>query len=556
MPDNASDIEAQLQALRDLFRSKLDSDLPELERQAQALEQSGDQSDALQAMKISLHKLAGSSGTFGYPALGEAARALEIQVGSWLESGGIPSAEIKDFQRDIRKLREEVEGRAEVADQTREQTENSSRESDDKNGITICLVEDDQDLSEELVRVFGHFGYRVDHHERLPEAAAAIARQKPDVLIMDVVFHDNGLNTIEEVALHPVFQELDRPIIFLSDQDDFHARVQASRIGAEGFFLKPLDIPKVIDRLEQGLRNRQTVPYRLLVVDDDEVLARRYELVLRNAGMEVKAISNPELLLDVMADFQPELVLMDLVMPEFSGTDLARIIRMHDEWLSMPIVYLSAETDMDKQLTAMSMGGDDFLTKSISDRHLVAAVSARAARMRQLSELMTKDSLTGLLKHSLIKEQIVQEFARFQRGGKPLCVAMLDIDHFKVVNDNYGHAMGDQVIKALAHLLKQRLRRSDSIGRYGGEEFAVALPDCDTDSAVALLEEIRTRFKEIRFSAEEKNFSVTLSAGAVSAQGCSDASDMMVAADEAMYAAKHGGRDRVCTGSCAQGMMR
>ncbi|HDQ39761.1 MAG TPA: response regulator [Desulfonatronum sp.] len=127
-------------------------------------------------------------------------------------------------------------------------------------GALICLVEDDEALAEELIRVFGHFGYRVDRHARLPEAASAIRRHKPDVLIMDVVFHDNGLNTIEHVALHPAFHELDRPIIFLSDQDDFSARVQAARIGAEGFFLKPLDIPKLIDRLEQSLRRQQVPP--------------------------------------------------------------------------------------------------------------------------------------------------------------------------------------------------------------------------------------------------------------------------------------------------------
>ncbi|HDQ39760.1 MAG TPA: diguanylate cyclase [Desulfonatronum sp.] len=285
-------------------------------------------------------------------------------------------------------------------------------------------------------------------------------------------------------------------------------------------------------------------------MDNDEASARRLAQVLRQAGMEVKAVTNPERLLEAMVQFHPELILMNLIMSGYSGTDLARVIRMHGEWVSLPIVYLSAERDMDKQLSAMSSGGDDFLTKPISDRHLVAAVSVRAARMRQLSELMTKDSLTGLLTHSRIKEQIALEYARAKRSHKPLCVAMLDIDHFKVVNDTYGHAIGDQVIKALAHLLKQRLRKTDSIGRYGGEEFVVVLPDCDQESALTLLEDIRTRFKEIRFSAEGREFSVTLSAGAVFASDYQDASAMIVAADEAMYAAKNKGRDRICLEEC------
>lgn len=555
MPENSTvDMSAQLQALRDLFQDRLTMELPELERRAATLATSGEHEDDLNFLHHALHKLAGSAGTFGFAKLGKDARQLEMEVRGWLNAGAIPAAKLPAFLKAINALRHQIspldppteDGQPEPLDPPDVFFEETA-------GALICLVEEDQELSEELQRVFGHFGYRVEHYARLTDAASAIAKRKPDVLIMDVVFHDNGLNTIEHVALHPVFQELDRPIIFFSDQDDFHARVQAARIGAEGFFLKPLDIPKLINRLEQSLRYRQKLPYRLLVVDDDEELARHYAVVLRNAGMDVKTVSNPEMVLDVMAEFHPELVLMDLTMPGYSGMDLARVIRMHDEWVSLPIVYLSAETDLKKQLLAMNSGGDDFLTKPISDEHLAAAVESRAARMRQLSELMTKDSLTGLLKHSLIKEQIALDFARGRRDNKPLCVAMLDIDHFKVVNDNYGHAMGDQVIKALAHLLKRRLRKTDSIGRYGGEEFAVTLPNCDLQAAFELLEDIRNRFKEIQFNAENKQFSVALSGGVVQAKEFENASDMLVAADEALYKAKRGGRDRVVMGKRSGG---
>lgn len=554
MPDNSSvDISAQLHALRDLFQERLNSELPALERSAASLATAGDHEETLNFLHHTLHKLAGSAGTFGFAELGKEARRLEIEVRSWLESGEVPAANLPAFLRGVRSLRRGMNVPSGEGGQSQEIAPQPVSSSEVKDSPLICLVEDDHALSEELKRVFGHFGYRVEHHDRLTTAAKAISGHKPEALIMDVVFHDNGLNTIEQVALHPVFRELDRPIIFLSDQDDFHARVQAARVGAEGFFLKPLDIPKLIDRLEQSLRHQHRPPYRLLIVDDDDDLARHYAFVLRNAGMEVKTVSNPEMLLEVMTEFHPELILMDLAMPGYDGIDLARVIRMHDEWVSLPIIYLSAETDMDKQLSAMHSGGDDFLTKPISDEHLAAAVAVRAARMRQLSELMTKDSLTGLLKHSRIKEQIALDFARSRRGNKPLCVGMLDIDHFKVVNDNYGHAMGDQVIKALAHLLKQRLRKTDSIGRYGGEEFAVALPDCDARAAFELLEDIRVRFKEIRFNAEGKHFSVTLSAGAVDAKSFENASDMLIAADEALYAAKRGGRDRVVMGGRFEG---
>lgn len=221
------------------------------------------------------------------------------------------------------------------------------------------------------------------------------------------------------------------------------------------------------------------------------------------------------------------------------------MIRQYDEWVALPIVYLSAETDLDEQIRALGRGADDFLTKPISDAQLVAAVKVRAARSRQLGDLMSKDSLTGLLKHARIKEEVENELQRARRHDKPVCVVMTDIDHFKKVNDTYGHAAGDRVIKALAQLLKQRLRKTDAIGRYGGEEFAIVLPECAPDSAKATMDDIRQRFAALRFIQGEQEFSVTLSAGIASSEAGDSPGQLLVAADEALYQAKHGGRNQV-----------
>jgi diguanylate cyclase (GGDEF)-like protein len=239
-------------------------------------------------------------------------------------------------------------------------------------------------------------------------------------------------------------------------------------------------------------------------------------------------------------------VLLDVSMPGCSGPELAQIIRMNDDWLRVPIIYLSAETDVSKQMNALIKAGDDFITKPISDNALVAAVFSRAQRARILSNALSRDSLTGLLKHADIKEQAAVELERAQRSGKPASVAMLDIDFFKKVNDSYGHAAGDNVIRALANLLRQRLRRVDSLGRYGGEEFLVVLPDCSAEQAHKILDEIRQRFAELKFIASGSEFSVTLSAGIASTETTStDASDLLDKADQALYAAKHSGRNRV-----------
>ena len=145
-----------------------------------------------------------------------------------------------------------------------------------------------------------------------------------------------------------------------------------------------------------------------------------------------------------------------------------------------------------------------------------------------------------------IKEAVMTEFDRMSRSGEHFCVAMVDLDHFKQVNDNYGHAMGDIVISTIATLLRKRLRRSDRAGRYGGEEFLVVLPKCGADDAKLLLDNILASFREIHFSSGSQHFSCTFSAGIVSSIGeYTSAEIMMNAADEMLYQAKHQGRNQV-----------
>jgi diguanylate cyclase (GGDEF)-like protein len=211
----------------------------------------------------------------------------------------------------------------------------------------------------------------------------------------------------------------------------------------------------------------------------------------------------------------------------------------------VPIIYLSAEDDLDKQLDAMSEGGDDFLTKPIKPRHLITTVRNRAARARNLKARMVRDSLTGLYNHTHILQLLEDCSFRARRESKPLSFAMLDIDHFKRVNDSHGHPMGDRVIKSLALFLKQRLRKTDYIGRYGGEEFAIVMPDTDLDSACKVLDEIRGRFAEIHYPAQPQDLWCTFSAGVVELCDGSDSLMMAAQADEALYRAKDAGRNRV-----------
>ncbi len=553
---SAEAIAAQLARLREDYQARLPGELAALSTLASSLDGSDADSARLEELHQRLHKLAGSGGTFGLISLGAQARLLEQQVKQWLTASFNAASDPlwPAFPGHVARLSEFAESSHAGRTHTLPTRTASSAPAQD---CHVWLVEDDPGLAEQMCRQLESFGYAVRRFDSIGDAEAAARTNAPDLLIMDILFPQQGENATEVLALRPTLRALGCPLLFVTSNDDFVSRVRAARLGAEGYFLKPLDVPRLINRIAEIFDKRRAPCHRVLIVDDDQELAEHYRLVLTAAEMEAEILHEPSAIIETIASFRPELVLMDLHMPDYSGPELAGVIRQYDRWSSLPIVYLSAETDLDLQTAAMDRGADDFLTKPIADTQLVATVRARIERARQLDAQITRDSLTGLLKHASLKESLEVEVARARRVGKPITVAMLDIDHFKSVNDTYGHAIGDVVISAVAMLLRQRLRQTDILGRYGGEEFVAVLPGCNSEDAYRLLDDIRQRFASVDFSHRGQAFSCTLSVGLATSAHAPQADrgkmleqlfhdeELLLSADEALYAAKHGGRNQV-----------
>lgn len=333
------------------------------------------------------------------------------------------------------------------------------------------------------------------------------------------------------------------PIIAIMSDYDLALHLRAIAAGTTAIVSAPVDFVKVMDKLEGLSWVEEQEPFRVLIVDDSESMATFYANILRQAGMAVETVTNPLQSLDVLNSFGPDLILMDLYMPECSGFDLAGAIRQIDSYLAVPIVFLSSEDDIEKQVASMRHGADDFLTKDIASNHLVAAVTVRIQRARRLRQQMISDSLTGLLNHSAIKQRLQSEISRATRLGQALSFAMIDIDKFKSINDTHGHPVGDVVIKNLARLLRQRLRSADIVGRYGGEEFAIILPDTTAEKAKIVLDELRESFAAFEFSGATGSFSASFSGGVSSLPHRTDVTSLCDAADVALYQAKRSGRN-------------
>jgi len=544
-PQPSSELQRHLQQLGEQFAERLKSELPQLDEQAQQLLRActpAEQRRHLNNLRNQLHRLAGSAGTFGFASLGERARELEQQAEQWLASLQQEQQELQGFIDELQRLARQ-QHQAEAPAKQLDNTLRGGRS--ELEPYCIYILEDEASVGENMRLTLENFGYHAEHFTHPEALDAAIGRRLPDALIVDVNLEDAEQSGLDYAAALQRRLDAPLPLLVISTQDDFATHLQAVRVGAQGFFTKPVDIPQLENRLERCFAQQQGEPYRVLIIDDDQELAARYSLVLRSANMLVEVSQEPADIFRRMAAFNPEVVLLDVNMPGCTGPELAQIIRFNDDWLRVPIIYLSAETDIARQMSALTMAGDDFVSKPLSDHALISTVFTRAQRARLLSNALARDSLTGLLKHADIKEQVALELERALRNGSRASVVMLDIDHFKKVNDNHGHAAGDSVIRALANLLRQRLRRVDSLGRYGGEEFLAVLPDCTPQQARMILDEIRERFAELRFIADGGEFSCTLSAGIAGTDVHSNAEQLRERADKALYAAKHGGRNQV-----------
>ncbi len=408
----------------------------------------------------------------------------------------------------------------------------------------VYLALQDTLKSQRLCQQLQFFGLQAQALDTANGFRAAMAERHPAAIVMDIDFAGEGcgLRLAEEVQ-NSLTQKL--PLLFFSQEEtDTPTRLAAVRAGGREFFTGILDASSLLERIETLTHVSQYDPYKVLIVDDSRAQATHTERVLNSAGILTLTITEPLQAMTALADFQPDLIILDMYMPACSGTELAKVIRHNDRYVSVPIIYLSAEDDLDKQLDAMSEGGDDFLTKPIKPRHLIATVRNRAGRARNLRSRMVRDSLTGLYNHTHTLQLLEDARSRAKRDGTPLSFAMIDIDFFKKVNDTYGHPMGDRVIKSLALFLKQRLRKTDHIGRYGGEEFAVVLPDTDGATALKVLDEIRQRFAEISYPAQPLDLSCTFSCGIAELHEGVDSKTLSKRADEALYEAKHSGRNR------------
>jgi diguanylate cyclase (GGDEF)-like protein len=307
----------------------------------------------------------------------------------------------------------------------------------------------------------------------------------------------------------------------------------------------------------------------ILVVEDDPEINSLMALTLRVEDYDVLQARDGEQALKLVQERSPDLILLDVMMPRMSGYEVAQALQDRPSSVNIPIIFVTAKAEMEDRVTGLEMAVD-YVCKPFAAPELLARVRA-ALRMRklqeelrvsneQLSHLAITDGLTGLCNRRHFDSQLEDELRRAQRFGNSLSIVMFDLDRFKSINDNWGHAQGDIVLQSFGDVLQNSSRRIDTTARVGGEEFASILPATEEVGARSFAEKVRATVEALevplvrpREGSAEDSLSVTVSAGIAVARKVEseDArmtrlADILVqAADKALYEAKEGGRNRV-----------
>lgn len=287
---------------------------------------------------------------------------------------------------------------------------------------------------------------------------------------------------------------------------------------------------------------------KILVIDDSPDALAVVQVRLAKEGVQVVCAEGGLAGLDAARSEKPDLILLDLDMPDLSGFEVCRALKADPELCMIPVLFLSGSSTPEDKVKGLDLGAVDYVTKPFDAFELRARVRA-ALRTKHLQDLLIEhaslDPLTELPNRRALMERLRQEWARMQRHGGSLAFIMADIDHFKRVNDTYGHLVGDRLLREVARTIARECRDADLPARYGGEEFAVLVPDETAEGAARLAERCRRKIEEIRLVANRQSLSATVSFGVADGTGLELPEALIQRADKALYEAKAAGRNTV-----------
>lgn len=408
-------------------------------------------------------------------------------------------------------------------------------------GKRIYHLTDSNDLACELDQRLEGLNYELELLESADELQEVLGALLPNLVLVDAPFKSdlemigNALRVARQRGTDPI------RLLVLCESDTMEVRLAARRAGADGMVFDPQTTDEVIARIEQALHVAEVERYRVLVVEDDRAQGLFAESILRNAGMEAEVVEDGLKVMEALRRFQPDLVLMDLYMPNCNGTELTALIRENDEFINTPIVFLSGESDQDKHYEALSAGADDFLSKPIRPKYLIATVNnrvrrARAVRARAAPVVVQEafDSGTGLHFRASMLERLEQALIAAEPAHRPGGVLFVGIEEVPALRQRLGLTAVEELLEDVAQFIVTHMGAGTLACRYGDACFLLFDPHSGSAQLQANAEQIRDAIAYHPFDTPKETVSLRASVGVAELSGpFTDAAAVLNAAEHA-----------------------
>lgn len=451
-----------------------------------------------------LSELAEFAGHEGFPSLADAAFSAEVYLSSYVGTEIPMTSEQRETVDSL------LAGlTAEHAQQGGTDVESFPPASPDD----IYLVGTSDGALHEFAESLRVLGQKLQIHETAAETHEALQRALPTLIVADIKVISDLEPVLEELAhIHKTTGQR-IPVAYVSERDELAARIKAVRAEGEAFFCPPYDTNEIGLKLTD-LRNQDSnVGRRVLVVEDDPSQAEFAASIIEKTGIQTATITDPMQVVDKLREFRPDLILMDIYMPEVNGIELTRVIREYNEFADIPIVFLSGEQDTDRQVDALSVGGDDFITKPIRPKQLIAIIENRIRRSCLLRQSEAASPLRNLLTRKQFVDRVTNLLSTDPMHVQSSSIISLAPDHSERLKEQLGNENFEQLIIELAQTVEEQLEEKDAIAQIDDGMLGVVVRRRDSNAVQDLASRLHEAISSHNFSVAGGSQSITAGIG-------------------------------------------
>ena len=406
----------------------------------------------------------------------------------------------------------------------------------------LLIVDADRQLAQQLMCEAVDWGFRSAIATTLSEAETKIEQDAPTVVLLDPDISHPTTDSLRLLAKLS-HQTPSVPVLVLTSHDRLTDRLEVAQLGGHSFLHKPLPPAQVLKAIAQAAQQAETAKQRVMVVDDDPQILATLKAFLEPWGLSVTTLNDPQRFWETLKSCSPDLLILDVKMPAVSGVELCKIIRNNSRWGRLPIIFLTAHTDAAIVNQMFSVGADDFVSKPIVGPELVSRIINRLERIKLLQNAAETDYLTKLSNRHKSTQDLNKYLQLANQQEQPLCLAVLDLDNLKEINDRHGYNTGDMVMRQWGQLLRQTFRQNAVVARWESDEFVVALSSMIKADGIQRLTQLLATLHYRKFVApEQTQFRITFSAGiAQYPNNGTDLHSLYQAASEALHQSKVAG---------------